>query len=172
MAVQDDLRSIVPEFERLSIAVVDVQTNGATTGGNELSLWMRGAGKIPASAVSDGTLLALGLLTATHNRSMPSLILMDDVDHGLHLDGQLALIRAMQEVMKIRPEMQVVCTTHSPYLLRDILPTQVRVLALDAAGRTRVRSLAEHPEISQWDSAFSAGELWANLGEEWVVASA
>jgi hypothetical protein len=62
------------------------------------------------------------------------------------------------------------CTTHAPVLLDSFEIEEVRVLALDMQGATQVKPLSEHPELDQWRRAMGTGELWANLGEEWVMA--
>ena len=165
LALQADLRQVVPQFRELRVGKgQDEQRKPLVT----LDLVMQ-QGRIPAHRASDGTLLALALLTATHNPDMPWLILMDDLDHGLHLSAQIALAEAIRRVMRVRPTLQVVCTTHSPVLLDSFEPDEVRVMALDAEGYTRVRSLAEHPPLDGWRQGLSTGELWANLGECWVL---
>ncbi len=169
-ALQEDLRAIVPQFERLQISRVQVQdAQQVKHGGVALGMVMRGAGRQPASAISDGTLLALALLTATHNADMPPLVLMDDIDHGLHLGAQLALVQAIRKVMEVRPDLQVVCTTHSPYLLDAARPEEVRVMALDADGHSRLRPLTDHPDYERQHRGLQTGEFWASFGEEWVV---
>lgn len=163
--IKSDLKAVVPAFEELKYPKLDI--NGQPYNGLELVL--HGAGRVPASRVSDGTLIALALLTATHNRDLPPLILMDDIDHGLHLSAQYELVKAIRAVMAVRPELQVVCTTHSPVLLDSFEVSEVRVMALGKDGHVRVRPLEEHPKLDKWREGYSAGELWANLGEEWVA---
>lgn len=170
-ALQADLRTIVPQFDRLHISKVEVRgENGVKHGGVSLGMVMRGAGRLGASAISDGTLLALALLTATHDRDLPPLVLMDDIDHGLHLRAQLTLLHAIRKVMEVRPELQVICTTHSPYLLDAARPEEVRVMVLDASGHTRVRPLVEHPDYEKHHRGLQTGEFWASYGEDWVAA--
>jgi predicted ATPase len=126
--------------------------------------------EIPAHMLSEGTVLALGLLTKLREPNRPKLLLIDDIDRGLHLGAQASLVRALRELMKLDPELQIVCTTHSPYLLDLFDPTEVRVLALDAERRTHVRPLTEHPDFGKWKFGTQTGELWAALGEDWVTA--
>ena len=79
----------MPHFERLHFEVEKPNRFA-------LSLSLRGAGKVPATQVSDGTLLALGLLTAVHWGELPDIVLLDDLDHGLHLSGQVRLLKAIR----------------------------------------------------------------------------
>ncbi len=168
-ALQADMREIVPQFEKLHISrteIIDAQQG--RHGGVVLGMVMRGAGYQPATAISDGTLLALALLTATHSADLPPLVLMDDIDHGLHLSAQVSLIEAIRRVMAVRPELQVICTTHSPYLLDAARPEEVRVMALDESGHTVARPLTEHPDFARQHRGLQTGEFWATFGEDWV----
>lgn len=134
-----------------------------------LFIQMESGAVVPADMASEGTLLTLALMTLLHLPSAPSLLLIDDLDHGLHLSAQVAMIDAIRRVMAVRPELQVVCTTHSPVLLDSFDIQEVRVMALDAQGYTRIKPLSAHPKLDGWRAGMSTGELWANLGEDWVV---
>jgi len=168
--VQSDLRRIVPAFEKLHIERQSIKDDkGVERGAVSVELVMRGAGRQPARSISDGTLLALALLTATHHPDLPSIVLMDDIDHGLHLPAQFALVKAIRAVQEVRPELQVICTTHSPYLLDAAKPEEVRVMALDAKGRSHIRPLTDHPRFAKEIRGLQTGEFWATFGEDWVV---
>lgn len=170
-ALQHDLAAVVPGFEEIQIDDVDLEPQGflKPAPGFQLSLRFAGAGILPARHVSDGTLLALGLLTAAHDRRMANILLMDDIDHGLHLSAQYQIIEAIRRVMAVRADLQVICTTHSPILLDSFKPEEVRVMALDKEGHTHVRPLTDHPQLDEWRTGLGTGELWANLGEAWVL---
>jgi predicted ATPase len=166
-----DLEALFPHFLGLGYGEGEATNEeGQPTALYFLQL-LTSQGPMPAHCVSDGTLLALALLTAVHNPGMPSLILMDDIDHGLHLGAQLKLMQAIRTAQKRRPDLQILCTTHSPYFMHDVAVEEVRVMALDSQGHTTVRPLADHPDAAAWSTAMTAGELWANLGEEWVVGN-
>jgi hypothetical protein len=66
------------------------------------------------------------------------------------------------------PELQIVASTHSPFLLREVAAEEeVRVLGQTEVG-VRCRTLTEHPEYERRKTVPSTGEIWANLGEDWV----
>jgi predicted ATP-binding protein involved in virulence len=109
------------------------------------------------------------LLTAIHNPDLPSRVLMDDFDHGLHLSAQYEVIAAIRRVMARRPELQVIGTSHSPVLLDSFDKKEVRVMALGPDGLARIQPLSAHPPVDGYRAGFSSGELWANLGEDWVA---
>ena len=99
----------------------------------------------------------------------PRLVLLDDIERGLHIEAQARLVDVLRSLMEIDPELQIVCTTHSPYLLDRFDASEVRVLELDANRHTHAQSLAAHPEFSRWKYGVQTGELWAALGSGWVA---
>lgn len=169
LSIQEDLKRIVPHFEELHLSQIKITPGANAQNGFGIELSLKGAGRIPAKQASEGTLLALALLTVVHGPDMPRILLIDDIDRGLHLGAQVRMSEAIRAVMKVRPDLQVICTTHSPFMLQSFPAEDIRVLALDKEGHTRVKTLTEHPQYEKWSNVMSAGEIWANLGEEWVT---
>jgi predicted ATPase len=128
-------------------------------------------GSVPADLLSEGTVLALGLLTKLREPRRPRVVLLDDIDRGLHIEAQSKLVHVLRNLMKLDPELQIVCTTHSPYLLDRFEPSEVRVLALDDQRHTHARKLTDHPDFDKWQFGTQTGELWAALGEAWVTGA-
>lgn len=124
---------------------------------------------IPADLLSEGTVLALGLLTKLYEPQRPRFLLLDDIDRGLHIEAQARLVEVLRDLMKLDPDLQIACTTHSPDLLDMFEPSEVRVVALDANRHTQVLPLMAHPEFSKWKFGTQTGELWAALGSSWVA---
>ena len=139
--------------------------------GDRFAIEFDDGSEVPADLLSEGTVLALGLLTKLREPKRPRLFLLDDVDRGLHLQAQVKLVQALRALMELDPELQIVCTTHSPYLLDLFEPAEVRVLALDSERRTHTRPLTEHPDFDKWKFGTQTGELWAALGEAWVTGA-
>lgn len=126
---------------------------------------------VPADLLSEGTVLVLGLLTKLREPRRPKLFLLDDIDRGLHLTAQSRLVDELRRLMQLDPALQIICTTHSPYLLDRFAPEEIRVLALDEDRRTHVQALTAHPDFEKWRYGVQTGEMWASLGESWVTAS-
>jgi predicted ATPase len=164
-SLQQDLTAVVPDFQRLHVKPVPWE--GETR--YALELTFGGAGRIEARYTSEGTLFALGLLTAIHAPAMPEIVLLDDLDRGLHLTAQYQLIEAIRKVQQRQPTLQIVCTSHSPILVDSFAPAEVRVMALDPSGHAQARPLTEMPEYEAWSRSLQPGALWANFGESWVV---
>ncbi len=162
-ALQNELRKIIPTVRRLR--------HTPMTPKQSLSLLFdtTGADSLSAHEVSQGTLLVLGLLTALYATDRPRLVLMDDLDHGLHPAAQRELVSLLRRLMASDPELQIVATTHSPYLLDALEPAEVRMTLLDHQAHTVCKSIEEHPEFNRWKDEMLPGELWSMFGEKWLI---
>jgi predicted ATPase len=160
--LQEDLRRIIPNIRRLR--------HTKTTSHQPTSLLFDtvGADTIPAEQVSEGTLLVLGLLTAVYAPDRPNLVLLDDLDRGLHPRAQVELVSFLRGLLDTHPDLQIVATTHSPYLLDHMEPQEVRMTVLDETGSTLVAPLTSHPEYPQWKDEMAPGEMWSIFGEKWL----
>jgi predicted ATPase len=137
--------------------------------GHRFALDMGPGRLVEADLLSEGTVLALGLLTALRRAESPRLVLMDDIDRALHSTAQVELVRCLRAIQKSRPELQIVCTSHSPDLLDQVSLEEVRVMALDKEGYARCGALSKHPESAQWRKMLRTGEFWASVGEDWIL---
>jgi len=137
--------------------------------GDRFSIEFDDGTEVPADLLSEGTVLALGLLTKLHEPERPRVLLLDDIDRGLHIGAQAKLVAVLRDLMRLDPELQIICTTHSTYLLDLFDPSEVRVLDLDANRATHAKPLTAHPEFDKWRFGTQTGELWAALGDAWVA---
>jgi predicted ATPase len=185
--VTSDLRQVVPGVKRIRSLRERVENQGVekidvdgqplwrpvtkSQIGDRFEIEFDDGSIVPADLLSEGTVLALGLLTKLREPERPRLILLDDIERGLHLGAQAKLVQVLRAVMALDPDLQIVCTTHSPYLLDLLDPTEVRVLALDSERRTHAQPLTEHPDFGKWKFGTQTGELWAALGEAWVTGA-
>lgn len=171
-SVVSQLRQVVPNLK-------DLRPNTAFAGKGspafELIFDFIAASDIPAIAVSEGTLLALALITKLHetarieNRHRPSqVVLIDDIDRGLHPDAQVELVKLLRKLAELK-DVQIIMTTHSPFIVDALQPEEVYVFALDDSGTTRSRRLSEIPGAEKFRGMLSTGELWSAHGESWVV---
>lgn len=185
-AIEKDLRQVVPQVRRILTkpAKISVLRKKPYPVGDQVielpveeEIWgqrffleMAGGGQVPAEQLSEGTVLALGLLTLLHSPGAPQLLLLDDLDRALHLGAQTRLVEIIRGLLERRPELQVICTSHSPFLLQDIEPHDVLVMAADEEGWSHSCRLDQHPDYQRFRAALTTGELWATLGEDWVLA--
>lgn len=115
--------------------------------GFALELEFEGIGRIPAVHASEGTLLALAVLTIVNGSGRPGLVLMDDLDRGLHPAAQLQLARTLRAAVLLQRETQVLCTAHSPIVLGACSPEEVLRLEFDERGLPAVREVTDRPAV-------------------------
>ena len=139
--------------------------------GQEVIFDMNTGTKIPAHAISEGTILALGLLTVLMHPNQPNLVLLDDIEQGLHPKAQRELMDVIKEILTLNKNLQIIFSTHSPYIVDELKPSQVHVLYNPDEGFTISKRLDEHPDIEWAKQALTTGEFWDAEGEEWVVGS-
>ena len=109
----------------------------------------KGAPDVPAELVSEGTLLVLALLTALLNPARPRLLLIDDLDRGLHPKAQRELIPMIRAILDQNRDLQIIATTHSPYIVDELDPTEIRVTWAGEDGVHDVPPrLDEHPDLA------------------------
>jgi len=184
--LQGKLKQVVPGVVKIGIrrakVVVSRQAAIAVKGksisyeepqemvGQEVILDMNTGERIPAHALSEGTVLTLGLLTVLQNPKKPSLLLLDDVEQGLHPKAQRDLMTVFKEIINDNPELQIIFSTHSPYIVDELEPSQVHVLSNNHSGFTRCKRLDEHPDIEWAKKTLTTGEFWGAEGEDWVAS--
>ncbi len=163
-ALQADLARIIPSIRRLRHTKV-------TQVGQPVDLLFDtvGGDSLLAKQVSEGTLLVLGLLAALHASGRPNLVLLDDLDRGLHPKAQKELIALLRGLLETNPDLQILATTHSPYMLDCMEPNEVRMTFLGDDGATVCAALASHPKFEKWKDEMTPGEMWSLFGEKWLV---
>ncbi len=127
----------------------------------------RGKHRIPATELSQGTLVALALLTLAYLPNPPTVVGLEEIDRAMHprllrhLQDALYRLSYPESCGESRPAIQVIATTHSPYLLdlyRDH-PEEV-VLAQKEGLEVEMKRLSdiEHYQDIIGDSPLS--EVW------------
>lgn len=65
--------------------------------------------------------------------------------------------------------LQIVATTHSPYLLDYVEADEVLLTSLGDDGYAAVKPLTEHPDYERWKDVMAPGEFWSTVGERWIT---
>ena len=66
-------------------------------------------------------------------------------------------------------ELQIIATTHSPYMLDCMETNEVRMTVLGDDGATVCTALTKHPKFEKWKDEMTPGEMWSLFGEQWLV---
>lgn len=181
-AIVDALRRVVPELVSVRIQRREQQrrrTRRHTLDGQEIavteperfiaeevSLRFTDSQWLPAHAVSEGTMLALGILTLLHAPEPPRVVLIDDLDRALHPRAQGELVAMLRELLRQAPRTQIVATSHSPYMADHFAPDAVVVISRPGGGDTVARPLSEHPD-QKLLAAMTTGEFLHASGAGW-----
>ncbi len=126
------------------------------------------AQKVPAHHMSDGTLYILALIVAVLGPHRPKTLLIDDIDMRLHPKAQYELVTLLKKFLDEFPDLQIIATSHSPYILDKLEPNEVRVTGLGDDGSVVIAPLTDHPAYEKWKDSMSPGEFWSHTGEEWL----
>jgi len=74
----------------------------------------------------------------------------------------------LRTVLEENPDLQIIATTHSPYVVDEFDLKEVRVAWANKDGMTQCARLESHPEFERWKDELWPGEFWSVVGEEWV----
>jgi predicted ATPase len=160
-AINDGVRSWLPDYDHI---LFDTPSDGMRS----IQLRARDSGEgIAANHLSDGTLLALAILTLAHLPDPPSLVAIEEPEHGIHP----RLLRLVQDALyrlsfprdhgDSREPVQVIATTHSPYFL-DLFkdhPEEIVIANKNGMEAGFVR-LSEQPDIQEILQDAPLGEVW------------
>lgn len=98
------------------------------------------------------------------------MLLIDDIDRALHPTAQRELIKLLRAIVS-EGNLEIVCTTHSPYILSEFQYDEVRVLK-EIDGASRCMSLSDGPEAQRWMKELDAGEYWSFIEHKLFQKSA
>jgi predicted ATPase len=123
-----------------------------------------------ATEVSDGTLLALGLLALRYQSPPPSVVAIEEPEHGLHpfLLGELvSMLRQLSNGEQGSP-LQIVLATQSAELLEFLEPSEVRFLTRQQVDGSV--TVEEAPtDTDNWREAYAAHQQ--SLSSLWLSGS-
>lgn len=159
-ALNFELSGWLPEFDRI---LFDTPSQG----NRSIALRTTSGHKIAAPELSQGTLLALAILTVAYLPEPPPVVGFEEPDRGLHprllRDVRDALYRLAypDRFGESRKPVQVIATTHSPYFLdlfRDS-PEEV-VIAEKLEGEAKFNRLVDLPHFEEILQDSHLGEVW------------
>ncbi|MBL8134880.1 MAG: AAA family ATPase [Anaerolineae bacterium] len=113
---------------------------------------------IMAKFVSDGTLKMLAYLTLLHDPIPPRLVGIEEPENQLH---PRLLQELAEECRNASAATQLMVTTHSPFFVNGLKPTELWVLYRDEAGFTQAKRAADMPHINTLiANGALLGDLW------------
>ena len=161
-AVRSEILRLVPEHDELLLTSRD----GGTV---EVALRVRGSGDlVHAENLSQGTLYLMALSVLAHDPAPPTLICIEEVDRGIH-PRRLRDVRDLMYRMSYpdsfgeaeRLPVQVIATTHSPYLLDQFRDHPEEIVVAERHGASASFSrLSERADLAELLSGSSLGDIW------------
>ncbi|WP_082107192.1 AAA family ATPase [Chromobacterium vaccinii] len=118
---------------------------------------------IDARGMSDGTLRFLAIATALLTRPKGSLLIVEEIDNGLHPSRAGLLVGMLQEIGKDNG-VDVLFTTHNPALLDAIGPSGIPFIMVahrDNSSYSKITPLEEIEPLAKMIASGSIGKLSA-----------
>jgi predicted ATPase len=157
------------EFLRLTPEFGGLELRAGPAGTVELGARLRVNGHefIAADNLSQGTLYLLAILCLAHAPTPPTVVCIEEADRGMHP-------RSLREVRDLfyrlsyprdaglaRPPVQVITTTHSPYLLDQFRDHPEEVILASKQGRAATfERLSDRTDILDLMKETHLGDLW------------
>jgi predicted ATPase len=161
-ALNAELGHCLPEFDRILFTTPQ-------PGHKAIQLRMREGGhKIDAQDLSQGTLLALAILTLAYLPDPPPIVGLEEPGRGIHprllRDVRDAIYRLAypEQFGEQREPVQVIATTHSPYFL-DLFRDEPEAIVIcnKVEGNVEFKRLVDLPNIEEiLGQTPPLGELW------------
>ena len=115
--------------------------------------------KLGAHQLSDGTLrfMALAALLLQPPENLPSVIVLDEPELGLHPS---AIVELASMVKIACQHAQVVLATQSPALLDEFKPEQITVIELDPVSKSSIFKRFTEEDLKFWLEDYTLSEIW------------
>lgn len=155
VSIQDDIRFVLPGFDKLEFRHVGIDVDSY-----QILIHEKGVrGGTPISFASYGTVRSIALFTMLRDPYPPRLTCLEEVDHGLHPHALDILVERLRDASK---KSQIVVATHSPALVNRLAPEELVVFERDGAqGTTRIAEIEPGQAREMQDrSDLRLGELW------------
>lgn len=118
--------------------------------------------EVPAALLSDGTLRVLAIAAALLSAEGGSLVVLEEIDNGVHASRAARLLTTIHEVARTR-RLRVLLTTHNPALQDavdpDALPDVTVAWRDDETGSTRLTRLRDLPSYAGLSLQSPLGQL-------------
>jgi predicted ATPase len=167
--IQTALRDRVRGFEEIRIVTPSPSRRS-------IALSIEGGFEISGQRLSTGVRMLFFFVALAYHPNPPNVVLIEEPENGVHpkrLKDIVELLRSLTEGKLGGKAVQVIMTTHSPYLLDHIRPPQDQVIVFqrEADGR-RSAAEADEKRLKAFLDEFMLGEVWFNQGEEGLLKSA
>lgn len=117
---------------------------------------------VDARGMSDGSLRFLGVITALLTRPEKSILVVEEIDNGLHPSRSDLLVRMLKEIGQQR-SIDIIVTTHNPALLDALGPEMVPFITVShrdpVSGESQLTLLEEIAQLPKLLAGGPVGKL-------------
>lgn len=160
-ALNGEISRWLPEFDRILFAT-------PSQGARAILLRTKvGKHKISASDLSQGTLLALAILTLAHLPDPPSIVCLEEIDRGIHprlfkdIKEAVSRLTHPESFGESRSPVQVIATTHSPYMVDLFRDTPEEIVIAQKSGlEATFERLVDRANSQEIIQGATLGEVW------------
>lgn len=147
------IKSVIPDFDKFSLEPDKLDENRIRLVWNEIN---HPDSYFDANHFSDGSLRFIALTTLFMQAELPSVIIVDEPELGLH---PLAINKLSEMIKSVANRgCQVIVSTQSVNLINNFLPEDI--ITVDRkANESSFKRLSEE-QLSDWLEDYSLGELW------------
>lgn len=160
-ALSSEVIRLFPEFSRM-----EVQSRPENTVALVFTL-ADGTGRVEGEDVSQGMLYTLAVLALSFLSDPPSILCIEEIDRGIHprmlreIRDALYRLSYPADFGLTRPAVQVIATTHSPYLLDLFRDHPEEIIISQKHGTVaQFQRLADRKDLPQLLQEGSLGDLW------------
>jgi len=156
--IEENFARYVPEVEKLSLRT-------AESGKKQIQVREKGVNTpLPASELSEGTRLILCILTIIHQENPPPVILLEDIDRGMHPRIFEQVVPLMRDIAE-KHDINIIATTHNPFLVDCFEDDPEAVVIVEKKdGASTLSTLASRLEGLDYDKVdpdeMPLGNLW------------
>lgn len=116
---------------------------------------------IDARGMSDGTLRFAAIILSLLTIKSGSLLVIDEVDNGLHPSRAKELVKVLKEISQER-KVDVLCTTHNPVLMEELGNSMIPFISYvvrDLEGNSCIKLLEDKENLAQLMAIGNVGDL-------------
>lgn len=161
--------ALLAEFLRLMPEFGGLELLSGTAGTVELGarLKVNGHDLVEAESLSQGTLYLLAMLVLVFSPAPPAVLCLEEADRGVHpralreVRDALYRLSYPHDAGLARDPVQVITTTHSPYLLDQFREHPEEVILASKQGRAATfERLSDRADIMELMKEAHLGDLW------------
>ncbi|MBE2215210.1 MAG: ATP-binding protein [Opitutaceae bacterium] len=161
--------ALLAEFRRMLPDYADIIAGQTVEGLMAFSVADVRGRNLPARNLSQGTLVILAILALVFAPERPTVLCLEEIERGIHprllrdVRDLLYRLSFPEDCGDTAPAVQVITTTHSPYILDLFADTPEDVILATRAGGTEGASfkrLSDVPEVGELMREGRLGDLW------------